>query len=240
MKLIHTAILFLAISSTFECKKKKKNSKHIQRPKGMGTNKTPDHCIKRGISFGVQPNLEGGGVEWLAAVCPGVMRPKKGKSGKKKKKKKKRSLERRGSSKESQWESCAWGMEHGAVCQRCHAGDPHLGKGKKHYPSMDVYLHGCAVRYQYRIVNWPHDSGPQQKKFLKWVKGQDTSNLPNKGLLNDICPGVYDQPGDGSNDSPYDACMWGWQHGSKCMALGPLPDLIVESAKVGCMHRYNM
>jgi len=69
MLLIHTVILFLAFSSTFEGKKRK----NINRPKGMGTNKTPGYCIERGIQSGIEPNRNGDGAEWLAAVCPGVI-----------------------------------------------------------------------------------------------------------------------------------------------------------------------
>jgi len=144
------------------------------------------------------------------------------------KEKKKRRLVRRGGSNESQWESCAWGMEHGAACQRCHAGDSHLGKGKKKYPSNDINLNGCAMRYKYEIKNWPRDSGPQQRQFLKWVKSKNTSSLPDKGLLDSVCPGVFDSSnsGDGGNDSAYEACKWGWKLGANCMAMGPLSDQI--------------
>jgi len=236
MKLIHTVILFLAISSTFVCKKKK--SKHTERPKGMGTDKSPASCIKRGVEFGVEPRLDGSGIEWMAAVCPGVLRPKKGGS-KKKKKKHKRSLERRSLKDESLWETCGWGIEHGAVCQRCHEGEPHIGKGKRGYPKNDIVLNACAMRYGYKIMNWPHDLGPQQRQFLTWVKKKDTRHLPDRKLLDDICPGVFDGSGNGSNDSQYEACIWGWTMGSKCMALGPLSDLIVESAERGCSLRYK-
>jgi len=218
MKLIQIAIIFLAISSSFEGKKKKKKKKseQIERPEGMGTDKTPNHCIVRGIANGIQPNLNGDHAEWLAAVCPGIMgRDKPKKKKKTKKKKKKHSLERRSLKDESLFETCMWSMEHGSVCQRCHDGDPHLGKGVKKYPNKDINLNGCATRYKYEIVNWPRDSGPQQKSFLEWIKGQDTSNLPDKQILDNICPGVFDDPGDGSKDSTFEACMWGWKMGTK-------------------------
>jgi len=260
MLLIHAFILLLAIFPGFEGKKKKKHKEDygdMDRPESMGTDQTPESCIKRGIEFGVTPDLNGDNNEWIAAVCPGVMRghsgskhgkkgkhkkkkgkhKKKKKKGKHRKKKKKHSLERRSLNEESQWESCAWGIEHGAVCQRCHSG------GGKNYPKQDIVLNGCATRYQYKIVNWPNDNGPQQRSFLEWVKGQDTSSAPDRQLLNSVCPGVFDSynnnDGDGSNDSPYDACMWGWKHGSSCMARGPLSDLIIESADRGCSLRYE-
>jgi len=230
MLLIHTVILFLAISPTFEGKKKhnhKVKDEHIDRPEGVGTDRTPAHCLRRGAKNGVKPDLNGNNSEWLAAVCPGIMGKDNGKGPMK--------------SKESQWESCAWGMEHGAVCQRCHAGDSHLGKGKKKYPSNDINLNGCAVRYKYTIMRWPRDSGPQQKQFLRWVKSKDTSSLPDKGLLDSICPGVFDSSdsGDASGDSAYEACMWGWKHGSKCMGMEPLSEQMVESADRGCSLRYK-
>jgi len=265
MLLIYAFILLLAISPGFESKKHKKHkNKHkhkedygdIDRPEGMGTDQTPESCIKRGIEFGITPDLNGDNNEWIAAVCPGVMRGKGGsKHGKKDKTKKKKGkhkkkkkgkhkkhkkkhhsdLERRTLKEESPYESCGWGIEHGAVCQRCHSG------GKEEYPKKDIILNGCTTRYRYRIVNWYHDHGPEQRSFLEWVKDKDTSSAPDWRLLNSVCPGVFEYSGDndGSNDSAYDACVWGWKMGSKCMAVGPLSELIIESAERGCSLRYK-
>jgi len=233
--LVHAVLLFL----TFVCqgKKDKKGSGSVHRPEGMGTDKSPAICIKRGVSFGIKPDLNGSVTEWLAAVCPGVMRPGKGKKGKKSKHR----LVRRGGSQESPWESCVWGMDHGAVCQRCHAGDSHKGKGKKQYPSYEMKLMGCAMRYDYHVKSRPKDTATWKKQLLKWKKTTDASSFPDKGLLDSVCPGVFDSvdKSGASEDSAVEACKWGWKHGADCMALGPLSEQIVESIERGCMHRYG-
>jgi len=124
------------------------------------------------------------------------------------------------------------------VCQKCNAGDSHLGKGKKGYPNNDIALHGCATRYKYSIKHWTKDPGPQCVAFLKWVKKKGTGSAPDMGKLDTICPGVFDDSGDGSNDSNYQACLWGWWHGARCMGLGPLSKDLEEGADHGCRLRY--